>query len=297
MSRTLLSKQKCIPVILVALLGSISLSMTQGQQASALVNGIPTVDYIPTQIVDELTTLTFDANATDPDGHQLIFSLHNAPYGASINSTTGVFTWTPTEQQGSGVYRIDVVVSDGFVISSSSVLIIVNDVGGGGHGGGRPASLNPTSPGIGSSGQGSTNLFADPDNIPLDGTTNLVQESDPSSNGQLVSLIVQEPDGDVCSANGVSASIPVGGLSKSYPADFTLVTESGDGLCDTGDVGTYLAESEVNTNSGLVEDSTQFETDSPFVLPESPIGLIALLGSSVAAFSAFMLLRGQRSTI
>lgn len=290
-------KEKCIPILIVAILGSTILVATQAQNAFALVNGLPSVNPIPDQMVDELTSLTFNVTASDPDGQQLLFSLQNAPYGASINSTTGVFTWTPTEEQGSGVYHINVVVSDGIVISSGSVMIVVNDVGGGGDGEGRPISARLSGPGVGSSEQGSTDLFAEPNSILLDGTTILTQESDPANNGMLMSLTVQEPDGDVCAASDMELYIPGSGLSREYPTNFELVTDAGDGMCETGDVGIFYAESQVNTTAGVVQDTTQFETQSPFVLPESPIGLIALLGSSLAVLSAFMLVRGRISKL
>ncbi len=42
----------------------------------------------------------------------LTYSLSNAPAGATINTTNGVFTWTPTEAQGPGIYNITVRVTD-----------------------------------------------------------------------------------------------------------------------------------------------------------------------------------------
>jgi hypothetical protein len=42
----------------------------------------------------------------------LTYSLSNAPAGATINPASGVFTWTPTEAQGPGVYNITVRVTD-----------------------------------------------------------------------------------------------------------------------------------------------------------------------------------------
>lgn len=42
----------------------------------------------------------------------LTYSLSNAPAGATIDTATGVFTWTPTEAQGPGVYNITVRVTD-----------------------------------------------------------------------------------------------------------------------------------------------------------------------------------------
>jgi hypothetical protein len=287
------SNKKGIAVLLIAIIGSTILAATQMQEAFAVVNGLPTVNPIPDRTVDELSFLTFNVTASDPDGQPLTFVLQNAPYGASINSTTGTFTWTPSEEQGSGVYHIDVVVSDGVVISSGTVMIIVNDVGGGGDGDGKRTTVQSTQPDIGSSDLGVTSLFAAPTNIPLDGITSLTQESEAVNNGKLMALTVQEPDGDVCAATGLGLDIPSSGLSKQYPTDFALVTDAGDGLCDTGDVGTFQAQSQVSTKSGVVQNNAEFETDSPFVLPESPVGLIALMGSTLAVFGAFMAIKGR----
>jgi hypothetical protein len=45
--------------------------------------------------VDELATLTFTAQATDPDAGQTVaFSLAGAPAGSFINPDTGEFSWT-----------------------------------------------------------------------------------------------------------------------------------------------------------------------------------------------------------
>jgi hypothetical protein len=54
--------------------------------------------------------ITFTATATDPDvGQTLTFSLVSPPSGATIDSQTGVFTWTPSS---SGSYAITVRVTD-----------------------------------------------------------------------------------------------------------------------------------------------------------------------------------------
>ncbi len=42
----------------------------------------------------------------------LTYNLSNAPAGATINAASGVFTWTPTEAQGPGIYNITVRVTD-----------------------------------------------------------------------------------------------------------------------------------------------------------------------------------------
>src|SRR4029453_13179132 len=56
-----------------------------------------------------------------------------APAGASINGSTGVFTWNPTSDQGPGTYPIAVRVSDNAVpacTDSEIVTVTVNDSGG-----------------------------------------------------------------------------------------------------------------------------------------------------------------------
>src|SRR5262249_18351838 len=80
------------------------------------VNVAPTISGVPSAAtIDELTPYTFTATATDPDlpANTLTFSLVGAPTGASIDSSTGVFTWTPAEEQGPGTYPFAVRVSDG----------------------------------------------------------------------------------------------------------------------------------------------------------------------------------------
>lgn len=42
----------------------------------------------------------------------LTYNLSNAPAGATIDPASGLFTWTPTEEQGPGVYAITVRVTD-----------------------------------------------------------------------------------------------------------------------------------------------------------------------------------------
>ena len=59
--------------------------------------------------------MTFTATATDADvpANTLTFSLDApAPAGATINGSTGAFSWTPTEAQGPAVIPITVRVTD-----------------------------------------------------------------------------------------------------------------------------------------------------------------------------------------
>ncbi len=79
------------------------------------VNMPPVLAAIGVQSVEEGSLLTFTASATDLDqpADNLSFSLDsNAPTGATINSNTGEFRWTPNEAQGPAVYSVTVRVTD-----------------------------------------------------------------------------------------------------------------------------------------------------------------------------------------
>jgi hypothetical protein len=72
----------------------------------------PVLGAIPPQSVRQGNLLTFTASGVDsnlpPD--PLTYSLVDAPLGAAIHPTTGVFTWTPTS---TGSFSFTVRVSDG----------------------------------------------------------------------------------------------------------------------------------------------------------------------------------------
>jgi methyl coenzyme M reductase subunit C len=102
------------------------------------VNQPPVLNAIGNKIVNELTTLSFTATASDSDlpAQTLTFSLGpGAPSGASITSG-GAFSWTPTESQGPGVYSINITVSDGTAIDFEVITVTVNEVN-------QPPVLNP----------------------------------------------------------------------------------------------------------------------------------------------------------
>jgi uncharacterized repeat protein (TIGR03806 family) len=116
-------------VIITNIAGSVS-----SAAATLTVNTTPLLAAIPDQIVDEGTTLTITNSAVDADipASNLTFSLGtNAPTGASIDSTNGLFTWTPTEAQGPSTNVITVIVTDDGVpalSASQSFTVIVNEV-------------------------------------------------------------------------------------------------------------------------------------------------------------------------
>ena len=78
------------------------------------VNRAPTVTAIDDVAHhNEMTELSFTATATDPDvpANTWTFSLVGETYGASIASG-GLFSWTPTEEQGPGGYSFTVRATD-----------------------------------------------------------------------------------------------------------------------------------------------------------------------------------------
>ncbi len=75
----------------------------------------PMLDALADQIVDEETELSVQSVLTAPydQATGLTFSLDSGtPAGAAIDADTGLFTWTPTEQQGPGEYTVTVRVTD-----------------------------------------------------------------------------------------------------------------------------------------------------------------------------------------
>ncbi|TMP96417.1 MAG: hypothetical protein E6L09_15070, partial [Verrucomicrobia bacterium] len=88
-------------------------TLTIIDNTNSVANGPPVLAAIGDKNINEQTLLTFTASATDPNSDTLTYSLDpGAPAGASINPTSGVFTWTPAEADGPGSYPITVRVMD-----------------------------------------------------------------------------------------------------------------------------------------------------------------------------------------
>ena len=81
----------------------------------AEVNQAPVLAAIGNRNVNEGSLLTFTAAAIDADlpANTLSFSLDaGAPAGATIDSVSGLFSWTPGEADGPGVHSVTVRVTD-----------------------------------------------------------------------------------------------------------------------------------------------------------------------------------------
>jgi hypothetical protein len=95
------------------------------------VNSSPTLAVIANQTVNEGAALSFTATASDPDvpANVLTFSITSGPNGASIDPSSGVFSWTPTEAQGPGSYPVTVRVTDaGGLNDAKNFTVTVNEV-------------------------------------------------------------------------------------------------------------------------------------------------------------------------
>jgi hypothetical protein len=94
--------------LLCVVLGIVVSQMSGGKKSALAIKSIPT------QEVDELTDLqlTVAVEGAESAKGKLKYSLRNAPQGAQIDPKTGRLTWTPTEKQGPGEYKIIVQVAD-----------------------------------------------------------------------------------------------------------------------------------------------------------------------------------------
>lgn len=90
-------------------------------------NNAPVFDPVSNQSVDEANPLSFQVHATDADGDAITYSASNLPAGASFDSGTRTFSWTPTFSQ-SGNYNPTFHANDGKTTTNKVVPVTVNDV-------------------------------------------------------------------------------------------------------------------------------------------------------------------------
>ena len=83
----------------------------------------PTIISTPITTASVGITYTYNVDATDTDGDILTYTLTNPPTGMTINSSTGLISWTPTEE---GDYSVTVKVSDGKSTDTQSFTITVS---------------------------------------------------------------------------------------------------------------------------------------------------------------------------
>lgn len=109
------------------------LTLAVGAPETVLVNQPPVLTPIGNKEVFNGSTLSFTLSATDGDGQTLTYSASGLPAGATLNPTTGAFSWTPTLAQV-GAHPVTFSVSDSLEADSEIVTLTV---------GNRPPVLNP----------------------------------------------------------------------------------------------------------------------------------------------------------
>ena len=78
------------------------------------VNTAPVLTVPATQTVNELAALSVSVSATDSDipANPLTFALVTAPLGMTINPSSGLITWTPSQDQSPSTNLVQVSVTD-----------------------------------------------------------------------------------------------------------------------------------------------------------------------------------------
>jgi PGF-pre-PGF domain-containing protein len=88
----------------------------------------PVLSAIGNKEVNENNLLSFIVSAADPDGPATItYSANNMPEGATFDSNTGEFSWTPLYNQ-SGIYDVEFIAISNGLTDSQNVSITVNNV-------------------------------------------------------------------------------------------------------------------------------------------------------------------------
>jgi hypothetical protein len=90
-------------------------------------NHPPVLQAIAASNTEEGQLFTLTLNATDADNDPIIYSCLNLPTGATVDASSGVFSWTPSYTQ-SGVYDLDFAASDGKAETVQTGRIIVKNV-------------------------------------------------------------------------------------------------------------------------------------------------------------------------
>ncbi|MBP2029473.1 hypothetical protein J2755_000393 [Methanohalophilus levihalophilus] len=98
-----------------------------GESAPESSNDAPTLTTIGSKSTTATEPLTFTLTATDPEDDPLTFSATNLPEGATLDPSTGEFSWAPSIGQ-EGTYYVTFRVNDGSLMDSETVAITVNEL-------------------------------------------------------------------------------------------------------------------------------------------------------------------------
>jgi len=97
--------------------------MGKYEYADPGVNDPPVFAEIDDKTIETTKILSFNVEASDPDGDQVYIYADDLPSGSSFNSTTNLFYWTPAKNQH-GVHAVKFSASDIYGNSSEKTLNI-----------------------------------------------------------------------------------------------------------------------------------------------------------------------------
>jgi hypothetical protein len=107
-------------------------STSDAQTTVTFNNSPPAIGSIGTQTIAEGNTLNLPILAVDPDaGDVPTFTLLAAPTSMTINASSGIVTWTPSEAQGPGTNVVTVKITDNGnppLSATNSFLVIAQEV-------------------------------------------------------------------------------------------------------------------------------------------------------------------------
>lgn len=109
--------------------GSLTVAFTKYNLSTQ--NSAPVLDQIGNKTVNEGQLLEFTINAEDPDGDDLTYSAANLPPGATFNSQTRTFSWTPNFNQKGNYDNIEFTVTDNgspMGLDAELITITVGDI-------------------------------------------------------------------------------------------------------------------------------------------------------------------------
>ena len=109
---------------LILLFLTVLLFLFVGCNGTPPINHVPNITSMPINTATVETLYTYDVNATDSDADILTYALAVNPLGMTINSSTGVISWTPTSSQ-TGDYNVTVEVTDGEFQDTQTFVITV----------------------------------------------------------------------------------------------------------------------------------------------------------------------------
>jgi hypothetical protein len=97
------------------------------ESGEAAINRAPVLDEIGARSASEGDLLSFTITATDADDDELTFSAADLPEGATFDTETHTFSWTPRYDQAD-VYSVRFEVTDGDLTDYEDVTITINQL-------------------------------------------------------------------------------------------------------------------------------------------------------------------------